>query len=458
MQIAIASALTFACSSSTQALRTTPAHATMAEHEASEESRVPQPEATSLLEPERVVRVTTPLFDDSVSLTVTKTTWVLATPHAEAERLGLIGGKTRVIEKAHIENEDCPTPWIEIEPQGWVCVAVKPSNRPPSSAEPSRAMRNLPGTYAIATKATRFYKSVASAQEELRGRAAKGDMVKRRETVALDDGRVLWRTDRGEYVDASTLKRLSGSRFHGVDLTDEHGPMLPFGFAVDAGNPKKSVVVRNQPSRHGRVVQRLSRRSVVEILSHSEDGDFVEIDRDRWVQREDLRIVEHRRRPDDVQEGARWIDVDLDQQLVVAYEGSEAVFATLASTGKGENATPTGAFHITRKKRQTTMRSDRAKKQSYSVAVPWPVYFNQGFAFHSTYWHNHFGSPRSHGCVNLSPADAATIYRFVGPEMPAGWTVVYGHESQPGTAVLVRSAKGDSDSDSDDAETRLAAQ
>ena len=407
-------------------------------------------------DPELFERITTPLFDEeSASLVIAKATWVLATPFADGHRLGLIGGSTRVVEKSHVVNEDCPSPWVEVEPQGWVCVPVKPSMRPATSAMPAKSMRNLPGTYAIATKATVFYKSVESAQAEERGRSAKGDMIKRRKTIRLEDGRTLWRTDRNEYVDSSTLRRLGGSRFQGVDLTDEHGPMMPFAFAVHAKNPKKPVVVRNAPSYSARARGRLSGRSVVEVLGHSDDGEFVRIDEGRWIARADLRVVEQRERPAHVEEGGRWIDVDLDQQLVVAYDGSQAVFATLASTGKGDNATPTGVFNITRKKRQTTMRNDRSKRQTYSVAVPWPVYFNKGFAFHSTYWHNSFGAPRSHGCINLSPSDAARLYRFVGPEMPAGWTVVYGHESQPGTAVRVRSAQ---ESPLHEADTRLASQ
>jgi hypothetical protein len=386
--------------------------------------------------------ITEPLFGEaSPSLVLKKSTWVLATPFADSERLGHIGGGSRVEEKAHAVNDECPTPWVEIAPRGWICVALKASGRPPSSASTAKNMRNLPGTYAIATKSTRFYKSIKAAQGESRGRVAKGDMVKRRETIELEDGSILWKTDRGEYVDPSSLKRLSGSRFRGVDLRDEHGPMLPFAFAVHAGNPKKPVLVRSAPSAEARTIRRLSRRSVVEVLETSDDGVFVRVSAKGWIERSNLRVVEKREPPADIVEDGRWIDVDLEQQLVVAYEGREAVFATLASTGKGENATPTGSFNITRKKRQTTMRSDRSKKQTYSVAVPWPVYFNEGFAFHSTYWHNNFGSPRSHGCVNLSPADAATIYRFVGPEMPAGWSVVYGHESQPGTAVHVHSGQ-----------------
>ncbi len=407
-----------------------------------------EPAAAPVAEPTSQARsfdvITEPLFAKaSESLVIAKTTWVFATPFSDSERLGLIGGNTRVEEKAHAVNEECPTPWVEIAPRGWVCVAVTPSQRPPSSSSTARGMRNLPGAYAIATKASRFYKSPNAAQEESRGRQAKGDMVKRRGTIELEDGRVFWKTDRGEYVDPATLKKMSGSRFHGVDLRDEHGPMLPFAFAVHAGNPRKPILVRDAPLASAKVIRRLPKRRVVEVLETSEDRAFVRISETGWVARVDLRIVEERTPPADVAEDGRWIDVDLAQQLVVAYEGTEAVFATLASTGKGANATPTGLFNITRKKRQTTMRSDRSKKQTYSVAVPWPVYFNEGFAFHSTYWHNGFGTPRSHGCVNLSPADAATIYRFVGPEMPAGWSVVYGHESQPGTAVYVRSGSSE---------------
>ncbi len=443
--ISVFSLVTIACSSSLvkpkgptvgNSVATAPARQARVEPE-----KLPAPKTVTR---EAFERITTPLYEQrSQSLVLSRASWVLSTPLAGGQRLGLIGGGTRVREKSHVVNDDCSSPWIEVEPQGWVCVLVKPSLRPPTSAMPAKAMRNMPGTYAIATKTARFYKSRGDAEAGTRSRRAKGDMVKRRETVHLDNGQVLWRTDRDEYVDPSTLRRLSGSRFQGVDLTDEHSPMLPFAFAVHGQSQNKSILVRAAPSRSARVVKRLAKRSVVEVLSYSDDGDFVNVAPGRWIDREDLRIVEARTRPSHVAAGTRWIDVDLDQQLVVAYEGATAVFATLASTGKGINATPTGVFNITRKKRQTTMRSDRSKKQSYSVAVPWPVYFNKGFAFHSTYWHNNFGSPRSHGCVNLSPSDAARLYRFVGPEMPAGWTVVYGHETQPGTAVHVRSKEDD---------------
>ena len=416
-------------------------------------SVAPRVEGPAPMAAPEIERIFTPLFGDkTASLQLRRASWALAMPRADGERLGLIGGKVRVAEKSHVINEDCPTPWIEVEPQGWICVEVSPSTRAPSAETAAKSMRNLPGSYAIASKSSVFYKSKESAQEGKGGRTAKGDMVKRRGTTTLDDGRVFWKTDRGEYVESSSLRRMSGSRFEGVDLTDDHGPMLPFAFAVHPKSPKRPLVVRSAPSPSAPVSGRLPGRTVVEVLEYSEDGEFVQVGERQWMARSDLRVVQQRTRPADVEADGRWVDVDLDQQLVVAYQGSQAVFATLASTGKGENATPTGIFSITRKKRQTTMRSDRSKSQTYSVAVPWPMYFNRGFAFHSTYWHNNFGTPRSHGCVNLSPSDAARMYRFVGPEMPAGWTVVYGHESQPGTVVQVRSA----DSTLEDSDQRLA--
>jgi hypothetical protein len=88
------------------------------------------------------------------------------------------------------------------------------------------------------------------------------------------------------------------------------------------------------------------------------------------------------------------------------------------------------------------MRSDRGRRQTYSVAVPWSTYFNEGYAFHTAYWHGSFGTPRSHGCVNLSPSDALTVYKLLGPELPPGWSVVYSHDKhQPGSVVRVRSAR-----------------
>ena len=67
--------------------------------------------------------------------------------------------------------------------------------------------------------------------------------------------------------------------------------------------------------------------------------------------------------------------------------------------------------------------------------VPWVSFFTgTGAGFHGTYWHNDYGRPRSHGCVNLTPGDAKFIYRWTGPEVPPETPYLY----QPGEGTLVK--------------------
>ena len=67
------------------------------------------------------------------------------------------------------------------------------------------------------------------------------------------------------------------------------------------------------------------------------------------------------------------------------------------------------------------------------------MYYDRDFALHTSYWHDGFGSPRSHGCVNLAPRDARILYQWSSPDVPPGWTAVYGDEDHPGSLVRVRS-------------------
>jgi hypothetical protein len=71
--------------------------------------------------------------------------------------------------------------------------------------------------------------------------------------------------------------------------------------------------------------------------------------------------------------------------------------------------------------------------------VPWTMYYDHSFALHTAYWHEGFGDPRSHGCVNLAPRDARLRYPWSSPDVPPGWTAVCGDADHPGSLVRVRS-------------------
>ncbi|XXY20528.1 L,D-transpeptidase [Sorangium sp. So ce216] len=142
--------------------------------------------------------------------------------------------------------------------------------------------------------------------------------------------------------------------------------------------------------------------------------------------------------------GRKWIDVSINQQSLVAYEGSRPVYVTLVSTGadglgdpKTTRSTVQGLFRIHTKHVTVTMDGDEEDEDPFDFRdVPFVQYFTEGFAFHAAYWHDDFGTARSHGCVNLSPLDAAWLFEWTTPEVPSAW---HGALSlRKGTLVSIR--------------------
>lgn len=133
-------------------------------------------------------------------------------------------------------------------------------------------------------------------------------------------------------------------------------------------------------------------------------------------------------------EGERWIEVILSQQTLIAWEGEREVRRMRVSTGKAQTPTVTGTFRIYGKLLKQTMRGD----DYIQPDVPFVMYFYSGYAIHGCYWHSNFGTPMSHGCVNLNLDDAAWIFGWASPRLPAGATEVWASEANPGTLVVVR--------------------
>ena len=106
--------------------------------------------------------------------------------------------------------------------------------------------------------------------------------------------------------------------------------------------------------------------------------------------------------------GTHWIDVNLTQQMVYAYAGDTVVNSFLVSTGTWLTPTVTGKFKVWIKLRS----ADMSGPDYYLPDVPYIMYFYKDYGLHGTYWHNNFGTPMSHGCVNLSIPDAEWLYNF----------------------------------------------
>nr|MBC8254196.1 L,D-transpeptidase family protein [Ardenticatenia bacterium] len=114
--------------------------------------------------------------------------------------------------------------------------------------------------------------------------------------------------------------------------------------------------------------------------------------------------------------GAKWIDVNLTTQTLIGYEGQTPVFQALVSTGTWGTPTVVGTYSIYVKYASALMTGPGY----YLPDVPYIMYFYRGYGTHGTYWHSNFGTPMSHGCVNMSVPDAQWLFNWAS----VGTTVV----------------------------------
>ena len=148
------------------------------------------------------------------------------------------------------------------------------------------------------------------------------------------------------------------------------------------------------------------------------------IGENRWVDGTRVGVASARSRPTNIGASERWVGVSLQQQTLVAYEGDRPVYATLTASGLPGTPTVQGVFRTWRRLPTGKMSGGNPAYGSYYYLedVTWTCYFYAGYALHTAYWHDQFGQPRSHGCVNLSPYDAWWIYQWSepgGPSSPA---------------------------------------
>ena len=279
-------------------------------------------------------------------------------------------------------------------------------------------------------------------------------------------------------VPMDKIKPEPASAFHGIELKDD--VRLPLAFARPCnpnakGTPLPCVhTYRDDAGELKKTDNVLPTRGLVLLTGTQRVGKvgekdvrFLETKTGAWVRASDVGVA---RGPDlwpqAAQRAEKWIDVSIADQTLVLWEGKTPVYATVVSTGqdglqdpKTSKATPLGTFRIKSKHVTTTMDSNGRSAQSGGAApesgesasptdddkhagnfelrdVPYVQYFQEGYALHSAYWHDHFGLPRSHGCVNIAPIDALRVFRFTDPPVPEGWHGM-NVESGKGTTVVI---------------------
>ncbi|OGM33504.1 hypothetical protein A2803_04900 [Candidatus Woesebacteria bacterium RIFCSPHIGHO2_01_FULL_44_21] len=140
----------------------------------------------------------------------------------------------------------------------------------------------------------------------------------------------------------------------------------------------------------------------------------------------------------------RWIEVDLSEQKLRAWDGGSMFLETAVSSGLPGTPTPTGEFRVWVKLRASKMEGGEGRYYYYLPNVPYVMYFEnenvpgwRGYGLHGTYWHNDFGTPRSHGCVNLPTSVAEKLYYWVAPALPSDKNTVFASAENPGTRIII---------------------
>jgi len=265
------------------------------------------------------------------------------------------------------------------------------------------------------------------------------------------NGDVWLKTTNDRWFASKELVAARSSRFHGVTLAP--GEPLDVAWVVAS----KAQVFASPAERSKKPVAQRERFRFLRVLERSApDGKpgsgaaanamlrVQDADGEGWVRARDVAVA-RRTDPPEQAAGERWIDVDIEQQTLVAYEGAEPVFATLVSTGRGpegsDYATHVGVHRIWVKlftSNMDNLESSDVESHYALEDVPWVQFFDHAIALHGAFWHQDFGRRHSHGCVNLAPIDARWLFAFTSPHMPAGWTGVFPSPIERGTVVRVR--------------------
>jgi hypothetical protein len=406
--------------------------------------------------------------------------FIYEAPSRSARVVGYMRRGARFRASEEVTRKECSRGWFEVPGGGFVCHGdgYLVDSRPPATSDdaPMHAALSdaLPYPYAkvVAANVPQFMRLPTPAEEQrmagalsvlplptavegttgtpvtvataglepdlltlLRQRMQPGFYVSV-DREEREGDRAFMRTVRGGFVRRDQLVDAKLPQGIGVALGTRY--QLPLAFVYRGGSP----VLRLHPvtgeavkaggdlplhavySLTGETVVRAGRRYYV-----SDDGLLL---RDTAV-----RIVEKVSRPKTVPRNERWIRVDLDRQTLTAYDGEEPVFATLVSSGLPDHATPTGIFRLHAKHVTATMADNLAADGPYSIEdVPWTMYFSGSYALHAAFWHERFGHPRSHGCVNIAPRDARWLFFWTAPNLPSAWHGILADVGKGTTVVL----------------------
>lgn len=362
-------------------------------------------------------------------------------PSKSAARRGAAerGARLPVFEVAR--GGGCVGRWFSVGPLAWICEeGAEASSASPPAEEPAISTADgLPFAYYFVGPDGSFgYSDLSIAEEGVpETQFLPGFGVAITREGQKPEGPRYGLTTHGYWIPLRDLQRVKAPAFRGGAVSD----------ALDvAWVSSDKARLRKQPGGPParEAVPRQTRLTVLETRE-LQGKPWLRVGEQEWLPQSEVVRPTRLARPSEVKSGEHWFDVELATQILTAYTGDHAVFATLVSTGRGhegsELATPRGLHRIWVKLAASDMDNleNEEAGESYAIqAVPWVMYFQKGYGLHGTFWHRAFGHAHSHGCVNLSPADAERMFAWASPRLPSGWTAALPTVYEQGSLVRVR--------------------
>jgi len=350
---------------------------------------------------------------------------------------GTVLRKSRFSVLERTKARGCRGEWLRIAKLAWICSKdTKPTTELPGGRVLPRLKNGklLPYRYVV-TKDAPVYKTLDDAVAETNGEMLPGIGGYPYRGRKKRDGKRYVRISKG-WIPSTNAKLVRAPKFKGVVLTPaDRNKRLGFIRVSWA-----SLYDRTGKKLKGTHLRRLH---YVELLGPvTVRGRLLyplKSKPQHLLLAKHVGLVDIQPKPAEVGDNERWIDINMAEQTLVAYQGKHPLLTTLVSTAR--TVTPKGTFRIERKRAFARMKSKPHYTNHWDVHTPWVISIKGRIAMHGVYWHNEFGTARSHGCVNLSPIDAKWVWDWTEPALPPGWSRIKSAKGAPGSVVRIRRQK-----------------
>jgi len=207
------------------------------------------------------------------------------------------------------------------------------------------------------------------------------------------------------WMDEADLQILTPSTFTGILLS--RAVTFRFGWVLAETQSTNSA---------GTLIQTYTRYQVVhEVPTMMQNPGYFAVGADEWLPEDKVALASPQVPADAGANACRFIYVNLVEQTMAVFNNCSLVFATLVSSGANSWTFEGSNFHILNKVEYSSITAPGWSTSEYYIqGVPYFMTYDLDFGFHGAYWHDNFGSAASHGCINLSPADAKWLYEWAG--------------------------------------------